>query len=85
MLARLHGELDKELAGREYLCDRFGVADIACFIFLSSAATLGAPPDGAHTHLHGWLARMAARPAVKRETLGMQATLRGLRPVRASA
>jgi glutathione S-transferase len=84
-LARLHGELDEQLAGREYLCDRFGVADIGCFIFVSTAATLGAPPDAAHTHLHAWLARSAARPAVKREIEGMQAYVRGLRPARASA
>jgi len=84
-LARLQLELDEQLAGRDYLCDRFSVADIGSFIMLSTAATLGAPPAGAHTNLQAWIARVAARPAVKREIEGMQAYVRSLRPARASA
>jgi glutathione S-transferase len=84
-LARLTLELEKELAGREYLCDRFSVADIGSFIMLSTAASLGAPPAGAHTNLQAWLARVLARPAVTREILAMQAHVRGLRPASAPA
>ena len=84
-LAQLQLELDKELSGREFLCDRFSVADIGSFIMLSTAATLGAPPAATHGSLLGWLARVAARPAVKREIEGMQAYVRGLRPAPASA
>jgi glutathione S-transferase len=78
-LASLHVELDKELAGREYLCDRFSVADIGSFIMLSSAASLGAPPAASCTHLGAWLGRVGSRPAVRREIEEMQAFLRGLR------
>jgi glutathione S-transferase len=84
-LARLHAELDKELAGREYLCDRFSVADIGNFIMLSTAASLGAPPAAGNTHLQAWFARVASRPAVKREIEGMTAYLRSLAPARRGA
>jgi glutathione S-transferase len=77
-IAQLHVAYDKQLAGREMLCDRFSVADIGSFIFISTAATLGAPPDAAHAHLGAWLARMAQRPAVRREMEGMTAFVRGL-------
>jgi len=83
-LGRLQLELDRQLAGREWLCERFSVADIATFIFLSSAASLGAPPAAALTNLNGWLARMLGRPAVKREIDEMQAYVRGLRPAGAA-
>jgi glutathione S-transferase len=63
--------LDKELVGREYLCGRFSVADIGTYIMLSTAATLGAPAPAACTQLQGWLARMSARPAVRRELTAM--------------
>jgi glutathione S-transferase len=81
-IARLHLELDKELAGREYLCDRFSVADIGNFIMFSTAATLGAPPSAAHTNLHAWLARVGGRPAMKKDIDGMTAFVRGLFPAR---
>jgi len=68
--------LDKELAGREYLCDRFSVADIGGFIMSSAAANLGHPPAQTHTALHGWLGRVAARPAVAREMQAMNTFLR---------
>jgi glutathione S-transferase len=84
-LARLHLELDKELAGREYLCDRFSVADIGSFIMLSTAATLGAPPAAACTNLGAWLARVGARPAVSREMQAMLAFAGSLSRPRASA
>lgn len=70
--------LDKELSGREYLCDRFSVADIGNFILLSTAATLGAPPSGSLTQLGGWLARVAQRPAVRQELEAMTRFARNL-------
>jgi glutathione S-transferase len=74
----LHGELDKQLAGREYLCERFSVADIGSFVFVATGATLGAPPDASHAHLGAWLGRMARRPAVRREMEAMTSFVRGL-------
>ena len=84
-LARLHLELDKELSDREYLCGRFSVADIGTFIMLSTAASLGAPPAAAHAQLMGWFARVAQRPAVKRELEAMTSFARDLPRARASA
>jgi glutathione S-transferase len=66
-LRRLQAELDAELAGRETLCAGYSVADIAVFIMLTSAATLGAPAPETCANLRAWQARVGARPAVKRE------------------
>lgn len=57
---------------------RFSVADIGSFIMLSTAATLGAPLASSCTHLAGWLARVAGRPAVRRELEAMSAYVRAL-------
>jgi glutathione S-transferase len=72
-LAELQQEIDKQLTGREYLCDRFSVADIGTFIMLSTASTLGAPPAAACTQLQAWLARMLTRLPVRRELTAMAA------------
>jgi len=40
---------------------------------LRTAATLGAPPPASCTQLQGWLGRMSARPAVRRELTAMAA------------
>jgi glutathione S-transferase len=77
-IAAMHVELDKQLAGREMLCDRFSVADIGSFVMVSTAATLGAPPDASHAHLGAWLGRVAQRPAVRREMEAMTRFVRGL-------
>jgi glutathione S-transferase len=72
-MAELCEGLDKELVGREYLCGRFSVADIGTYIMVSTAATLGAPPPASCSQLQAWLARMSARPAVRRELTAMAA------------
>lgn len=72
-VAELCEGLDKELVGREYLCGRFSVADIGTYIMVSTAATLGAPPPASCTQLQGWLGRLSARPAVRRELTAMAA------------
>jgi glutathione S-transferase len=59
--------LDRELAGREYLCDEFSVADIATFMVVGFATTLGAPLEERHANLRAWVDRVRARPAVGRE------------------
>jgi len=60
-------QLDRALAGREFLCSLFTVADIAYFLTLMFATSLGAPADGAFGNLATWSARVIARPAVGRE------------------
>jgi glutathione S-transferase len=72
-IATLHAELEGELAGREYLCGAFSLADIANVVMLSAAASMGAPPDPRLAQLGAWLARTVSRPAVGRELAAMQA------------
>jgi len=78
-LAELHAELDGELAGREFLCGAFSVADIGAFVMISTGAALGAAPDARHERLLAWLARTGARPAVRREIEAMRAFVASLR------
>lgn len=66
-----HDELEKQLAGREYLCREFSVADIGCFVMLSAAAQFGAPPNEAHSNLLSWFARVGKRPAVRQDSQEM--------------
>jgi glutathione S-transferase len=77
-IARYGEAREKELAGRRWLCDDFSVADIANFVFLNAAVTLGAPLRSEHTALAHWYERVAARPAVAREVSEMQAFVRQL-------
>ena len=49
------------------------MADIATFIMVNAAATLGAAPGEAHARVRDWLARTRARPAVRREAEAMGA------------
>jgi len=66
-LGRRWDALEKELAGRQYLCDAFSVADIATFMVVGFATTLGAAPQERHESLRAWTDRVRARPAVGRE------------------
>jgi glutathione S-transferase len=66
-LRRRWDALEKELAGRQYLCDAFSVADIATFMVVGFATTLGAGPEDRHANLRAWADRVRARPAVGRE------------------
>src|SRR5262245_46986770 len=54
-----HARLERTLGQREFLCGAFGVADIANFIMLSAAATLGAAPEDERRTLAAWMARVA--------------------------
>jgi glutathione S-transferase len=66
-IARYCEEREKELAHERWLCGDLSVADIAHFVFLNAAATLGAPLRPEHTALARWFERAAARPAVAQE------------------
>jgi glutathione S-transferase len=77
-LARTYERLEETLGGRSWLCDAFSVADIASFVMVHAAASLGVPPAEGQDALRGWLARMRERPAVARETESMQRFVAGL-------
>lgn len=65
-LVRHYDWLERELAGRESFLGEFSIADIALTPHLRSAAFMGHPPGEKHPALAAWLARGAARPALKR-------------------
>lgn len=63
--ARLFGVLDRQLAGRDYLCGDYTIADMCCWTWIdrypANGGGLGGFPD-----LSAWHARIARRPAVQR-------------------
>ena len=70
--------LEAGLAGQEYLCGGFSVADIATFMSVLFAKRLGAPPGAEHVALAAWFARLAARPAFATVVREMEAADRAL-------
>jgi glutathione S-transferase len=59
--------LERELAGREYLCDAFSIADIATFMVVAFASSMGVGPGDSEPAVAKWFQRMLARPCVARE------------------
>lgn len=66
-IGRYCAEREKDLAEGPWLCGEFSVADIASFVFLNAAVTLGAPLAEESTRLRAWFERALARPAVAKE------------------
>ena len=62
---RLLTVLDQQLAGQEFLCDEYSIADIANWCWATSHGWSGIDIDGLD-HLDAWLNRIEARPAVER-------------------
>ncbi len=60
------GDLDARLTGREWLCEGYSVADIATWICLAFAQTLGIGLDG-YPGVGAWNQRILARPVVADE------------------
>lgn len=76
-----YGKLEERLAGLDYFCGRFSVADIAMFMTVLFARRLNGPRLDGHPALAAWYARMAARPAVARIVAEIAAADRELSPV----
>jgi len=70
-IGRFQRRLATQLAAGPYLCGDFGVADIANFVFLFTAGTLGVPVSNDLEGLGTWFERVGARPAVAREVQAM--------------
>jgi GST-like protein len=62
---RLLAVLDGQLAGRNYLCDEYSIADIATWPWAVTHEWSGIDVSGLD-NLQAWLERMAQRPAVAR-------------------
>ncbi|NNL84559.1 MAG: hypothetical protein HKP27_02855, partial [Myxococcales bacterium] len=62
---RLYEVLDRQLEGREYLCDEYSLADIANWCWVRIHFWGGSRVDGLD-NLIAWMARLEARPACQR-------------------
>jgi glutathione S-transferase len=61
-----YDQMEKELAGREWLAGSYSYADIAFYMAQIFGERMGAPMTDAHPRLQAWRERMSARPAVHR-------------------
>jgi GST-like protein len=62
---RLYGVMNMRLKDREFLADRYSIADIACIGWVSRAERFGHDLS-AFAHLRRWRETLLARPAVRR-------------------
>ncbi len=62
---RLYEVLDRQLEGREYLCDEYSIADIANWCWLRIHFWGGTSVEGLD-NLRAWMDRLEARPACQR-------------------
>ena len=64
-VTRLYGVLEKRLGGRDYICDEYSIADIACWPWVSryewQRVNLAEYPN-----IRAWYKRLLARDAVQR-------------------
>jgi GST-like protein len=62
---RLYGVLDTALAGRDFICDIYSIADMACWPWVEQyAGHIGGLEP--YPTIRAWHARVAERPAVQR-------------------
>ncbi|MFI4988835.1 MAG: glutathione S-transferase family protein [Alphaproteobacteria bacterium] len=61
-----YGGLEGRLAGKEYFCGNFSLADIAMFMSVLFALRLKGPPLAKFPALAAWYARPGARPSAAR-------------------
>ena len=60
-----YDEMEKGLAGKEWLAGSYSYADIAFYMAQLFGERMGAPMTDAHPNLQTWRDRMSARPAVR--------------------
>jgi GSH-dependent disulfide-bond oxidoreductase len=62
---RLYSVLERQLEGRDFICDEYSLADMACWPWVEQYGSyVGDLRD--YPEVHAWHARIAARPAVQR-------------------
>lgn len=62
---RLYGVLDRQLAGNEFLCGEYSIADMACWPWAVPHERQGIELDRFHNVKH-WYEKMKTRPGVQR-------------------
>jgi glutathione S-transferase len=63
---RLYGVLDRQLTGREYICDDYSIADMASWTWVEQYHAQAGDLEADYPHIAAWRARIGARPAVQR-------------------
>lgn len=63
--SRFYAEMERTIAGREWLAGAYGYADIAFYMAQLFGERMGAPIAAELPRLHAWRDRMSARPAVR--------------------
>ena len=62
---RLYGVMNRRLEGREYLCDDYSIADMACWPWILTYKSQGLDLD-AFPNLRRWYDALKSRPALRR-------------------
>jgi glutathione S-transferase len=75
-IARHYAGLEARLAAQPFLAGELSVADIGYFLTITFATNLGAALGEATPRLQAWYGRMAARPAVAKELMGLMSASR---------
>jgi GST-like protein len=65
-IARVYAELDRQLAGRDYIADEYSIADMANFPWCRTAKGHGIAIED-YPNVAAWVARVGDRPAVKKK------------------
>lgn len=63
---RLYGVLDRQLKGREFICDDYSIADMASWTWVNQYHAQVGELAAEYPHIAAWRDRIAARPAVQR-------------------
>ncbi len=79
-IRRHYDDLEAALAGRDYLCGDYGVADIALYMTVLFALRLQGPGLTEHPAVAAWHGRVGARPAVAPVAAEIAAADRRLSP-----
>lgn len=64
-LKRLYAVLEQQLEGRDFICDDYSIADMACWTWVEQYSSYIGDLKN-YPAVHAWHARVAARPAVQR-------------------
>ena len=62
---RLYGVMDRRLEGREYLCDDYSIADMACWPWILTYKSQGLDLDS-FSNVRRWYDALKTRPALRR-------------------
>jgi GST-like protein len=66
---RLYGVLERQLTGRDYICDEYSIADMASWTWVEQYHAQIGDLAVEYPHIAAWRSRIGARPAVRRAML----------------